>query len=175
MEAVAADGVSVVFSSHVLSELERVCDYLMLLSGGSVQVAAGTVDEPAGHATGCSPVRSNRPTRWRQPCPVRAASGGPGGWQAFWSAPRTTTTRPPGWQDDPSNLEEIVLGYLRSPDASALPGPHSRRASDNPRAVTGMTATAVSARRTSPRVPRRARPGLGDLASAPLRRLPACS
>ena len=44
MEAVAEDGVSVVFSSHVLSELERVCDYLVLLSRGSVQIA-GTVDD----------------------------------------------------------------------------------------------------------------------------------
>src|SRR5205807_705086 len=56
MEAVAADGVSVVFSSHVLSELERVCDYLVLLSGGSVQIA-GTVDDlVASHRVITGPV-----------------------------------------------------------------------------------------------------------------------
>ena len=44
MTAVADDGVSVVLSSHVLAELERVADYLVLLSSGSVQVA-GEVDE----------------------------------------------------------------------------------------------------------------------------------
>ncbi len=68
MEAVAADGVSVVLSSHVLSELERVCDYLVLLSRGSVQIA-GAVDElvanhrvfsgtgGAGRCGGCRPLR----------------------------------------------------------------------------------------------------------------------
>ena len=44
MTAVADDGVSVVLSSHVLAELERVADYLVLVSRGSVQVA-GEVDD----------------------------------------------------------------------------------------------------------------------------------
>src|SRR5258707_15244542 len=44
MTAIADDGVSVVLSSHVLAELERVADYLVLVSGGSVQVA-GEVDD----------------------------------------------------------------------------------------------------------------------------------
>jgi len=41
--AAAADGMSVVLSSHVLAELERVADYLILLSRGQVQIA-GEVD-----------------------------------------------------------------------------------------------------------------------------------
>src|SRR6266568_3804861 len=44
MTAVADDGVSVVLSSHVLAELERVADYLVLLSSGRVQVS-GEVDD----------------------------------------------------------------------------------------------------------------------------------
>ena len=43
MTAVADDGVSVLLSSHVLAELERVADYLILMSRGRVQVA-GEVD-----------------------------------------------------------------------------------------------------------------------------------
>jgi ABC-2 type transport system ATP-binding protein len=39
LTAMADDGVSVVLSSHVLAELERVADYLVLVSGGSVRVA----------------------------------------------------------------------------------------------------------------------------------------
>ena len=40
----AADGVSVLLSSHVLTELERVADYLILLSRGQVRLA-GQVDD----------------------------------------------------------------------------------------------------------------------------------
>ncbi len=57
LTAMADDGVSIVLSSHVLAELERVADYLILLSRGQVQVA-GEVDEPAG-----LPPRADRPGR----------------------------------------------------------------------------------------------------------------
>lgn len=43
-EAVVADGVSILFSSHVVAELEQVADYLVVLSHGAVQVA-DPVDE----------------------------------------------------------------------------------------------------------------------------------
>jgi ABC-2 type transport system ATP-binding protein len=42
------------------------------------------------------------------------------------------TVLPPGWQIEPTNLEELVLAYLRAPDAAALPGP---RPQEPPRAV----------------------------------------
>ena len=42
--AAAADGVSVLLSSHVLAELERVASYLVLLSRGQVQVAGQVGD-----------------------------------------------------------------------------------------------------------------------------------
>ena len=49
MAAVAADGVSVLLSSHVLAELERVADYLILLSRGQVQMAGQAGDLLASH------------------------------------------------------------------------------------------------------------------------------
>src|ERR1700733_8198065 len=49
MTAVAADGVSVLLSSHVLAELERVADYLILLSRGQVQLAGKAGDLLASH------------------------------------------------------------------------------------------------------------------------------
>lgn len=132
MEAVAEDGVSVVFSSHVLSELERVCDYLVLLSRGSVQLA-GTVDDiVAAHRVFTGPVDQADAITVALPV-VRDRRAGR---QA--SLLVRTTGRPAvpaGWHADPSNLEEIVLGYLRSPDARALPGPN-RTDSDLSTAVT---------------------------------------
>ena len=49
MTAVAEDGISVVLSSHMLAELERVADYLIVLSRGQVQVAGEVEDLLAGH------------------------------------------------------------------------------------------------------------------------------
>ncbi len=120
MEAVAEDGVSVVFSSHVLSELERVCDYLVLLSRGSVQLA-GTVDDlVAAHRVFTGPADQADAVAVALPV-VRERRAGR---QASLLV-RTTghPAVPAGWQADPTNLEELVLSYLRSPDASALPGP----------------------------------------------------
>src|SRR5260370_15553098 len=44
MEAVAENGLSVVLSSHIVSELERTCEYLLILSHGQVQVS-GDIDQ----------------------------------------------------------------------------------------------------------------------------------
>src|SRR5438270_6557767 len=40
MEAVADGGLTVLLSSHILTDLERVCDYMILLSASHVQLAA---------------------------------------------------------------------------------------------------------------------------------------
>jgi ABC-2 type transport system ATP-binding protein len=47
--AAVADGVSVLLSSHVLTELERVADYLILLSQGQVRLAGRVDDLLAAH------------------------------------------------------------------------------------------------------------------------------
>ena len=118
MEAVATDGVSVVFSSHVLSELERVCDYLILLSCGRVQIAGAVDDLVAMHRVFTGPVEQAGAVAASLPVVHDRRAGR----QASLLV-RTNETAPAGWQDDASHLEEIVLSYLRSPDARVLPGP----------------------------------------------------
>ena len=49
LTAAAVDGVSVVLSSHVLADLERVAGYLVLLSRGRVQVAGEVAGLLAAH------------------------------------------------------------------------------------------------------------------------------
>jgi ABC-2 type transport system ATP-binding protein len=49
MTAMAADGVTVLLSSHVLAELERVASYLILLSRGQVRLAGRVEDLLATH------------------------------------------------------------------------------------------------------------------------------
>jgi ABC-2 type transport system ATP-binding protein len=47
-----ADGISVVLSSHVVAELERMADYLIVLSFGQVTLAGEVDDLVAAHGTG---------------------------------------------------------------------------------------------------------------------------
>jgi ABC-2 type transport system ATP-binding protein len=49
LAATAADGVSVLLSSHVLTELERVASYLVLMSRGRVRLAGEVGDLLAAH------------------------------------------------------------------------------------------------------------------------------
>ena len=49
LAAAAADGVSVLLSSHVLTELERVASYLVLLSRGQVRLAGKVGDLLSAH------------------------------------------------------------------------------------------------------------------------------
>src|SRR5215469_10088672 len=44
MEAVAEGSISVILSSHLIADLERVCDYLIVLADSRVQVT-GPIDE----------------------------------------------------------------------------------------------------------------------------------
>jgi ABC-2 type transport system ATP-binding protein len=120
MRAVAEDGLSVLLSSHAVAELGRVCDYIVLLAAGQVQLMGDVEAVVAEHrvltgpasgadavAAGHSVVRDSRTDRFAT---VLARVGHPG-------------ALPPGWAAAPTSLEEVVLGYLRAPQVTALPGP----------------------------------------------------
>jgi ABC-2 type transport system ATP-binding protein len=124
LTAAADDGVSVVLSSHVLAELERVADYLILMSHGRVQVAAEVDDLLAGHRVLTGP--SAEAERYAERPVVHARRGEA---QAHLLVRATADDPvPPGWEAHPVGLEELALAYLREPGASALPGPARERA-----------------------------------------------
>ena len=50
--AAAGRGLSVLLSSHLIEDLERACDYLIVLAGGRVQVAGRVPDLLAAHQPG---------------------------------------------------------------------------------------------------------------------------
>jgi ABC-2 type transport system ATP-binding protein len=117
MMAVADNGVSVVLSSHVLAELERVADYLVLVSKGRVHVAGDVDDLLATHRvlTGPTaqvdayvetPVVHARRGEVQAHVLVRASVEDP---------------VPPGWQAHSVGLEELVLGYMRESSTAEPP------------------------------------------------------
>ena len=124
LTAAAEDGVSVLLSSHVLAELERVADYLILLSRGRVQVAGEVDDLLAGHRVLTGPAaEAGRYAEW----PVVHVRRGETQAHLLVRAGADDPV-PPGWEAHPVGLEELALAYLREPGAAALPGPARGRA-----------------------------------------------
>jgi ABC-2 type transport system ATP-binding protein len=128
MTAAAEDGVSVVLSSHVLAELERVADYLVLVSHGKIQVAGEVEDLLATHRMLTGPASaSERYTRqWNVVHESSAASLV----RLLVRFDGTCDSVPPGWEARPVTLEELTMAYLREPGAAALPGPARSRGAE---------------------------------------------
>jgi len=112
MGAVADDGVTVVFSSHVIGELERVCDHLVVLNHGRIALSGDIETLLADHRLLVGPRTTNNLDH--TPSVIEATH-----------AERHTTMLvrdggappAPGWQPYPVSLEELILGYLRHPAA----------------------------------------------------------
>jgi ABC-2 type transport system ATP-binding protein len=123
LTAMADEGVSVVLSSHVLAELERVADYLVLLSRGRVQLAGEIEDLLASHRMLTGPAAEADRYAQRPVVHARRAEA-----QAHLLVRATASDKvPPGWEAQPVGLEELALAYLRQPGAAALPGPARHR------------------------------------------------
>ena len=119
LAAAVDDGVSVVLSSHVLAELERVADYLILLSRGRVQVGGEAENLFASHHVLTGPPAEAGKYSDRPVVHVRQGAA-----QAHLLVRATAEDPvPPGWEAHPVGLEELALAYLREPGAAALPGP----------------------------------------------------
>ncbi len=100
-------GAAVVFSSHVVAELERICDYLVVLRDGRVRLAGDIDDLRQDHRV------VSGPAGWPQA----------GGWSvisARSTAGRTTAlvrsdpaaVAGPGLDESQPTFDELVLGYL---------------------------------------------------------------
>ncbi|MFD8530695.1 ABC transporter ATP-binding protein [Streptosporangium canum] len=119
MAAVAETGLTVLLSSHVVSELEGVCDWLVVVNGGRVQVS-GDIDElVAGHRLLTGPAETADALAARLPVISRGGAGR----QATLLVRDATPPLDPRWTARPVNLEETVLAYLRAPDQATLPRP----------------------------------------------------
>ena len=108
MEAVADQGLSVVLSSHLVADLERVCDYLIVLVGSRVRVA-GPADELLA-------------THHRLTGPRRDPATLPDGQQVISVSHTDVQTTllvrtsgkilDPAWTVSGVSLEDLVLAYM---------------------------------------------------------------
>jgi ABC-2 type transport system ATP-binding protein len=108
MEAVAEQELSVVLSSHLVADLERVCDYLILLVGSRVRLA-GPVDELlATHHLLTGPRRD--PDTLPKALEVITASHTDR--QTTLLVRTSSPVLDPAWTVSEVGLEDLVLAYL---------------------------------------------------------------
>ena len=122
MAAVAEEEMSVIFSSHVVAELERVCDYLVVLSAGQVQLAGEVDDLLASHRMLSGPAAEVPALLDRLPV-VRTHLAGRQAHLLARLNGDSAASLPRGWEAQAIGLEELVLAYMREPEARAFPGP----------------------------------------------------
>lgn len=108
-DAARNEGLTVILSSHILAELERVCDYMVIINRGRIQLAAPVNELRASHRVHAGPVPDGATTlalrlngtrllRMRQP---------------------TENAADPALLGDAATLEDVVLAYLENPSLTA--------------------------------------------------------
>ncbi|MEU8171488.1 ABC transporter ATP-binding protein [Microbispora hainanensis] len=113
MAEVAERRLTVLLSSHVVSDLEETCDWLIVLNAGRLQVTGDIEELLDGHLVVTGP--DDAPIAGAQV--VSASRTGRQVSMLVKGAPPLD----PRWQARSPGLEELVMGYLRSPESAALP------------------------------------------------------
>ncbi|UOZ03209.1 ABC transporter ATP-binding protein [Amycolatopsis sp. WQ 127309] len=114
MEAVAEDGLSVVMSSHLVNDLERVCDHLVVLVASQVRVM-GDVDELlATHHRLSGPLRDVETL----PADQHVVSATHTDRQTTVLVRTEAPILDPVWTVGQLSLEDLVLEYMSNPAAA---------------------------------------------------------
>ncbi|WP_030550684.1 ABC transporter ATP-binding protein [Streptomyces exfoliatus] len=115
MEAVAEHELSVVLSSHLVSDVERTCDYVIVLVDSQVQVADDIDDLLASHHRLTGPRRDPD----KLPAGVHVITASHTDRQTTLLVRTDTAVHDPSWTVSPLGLEDVVLAYMTRPADAA--------------------------------------------------------
>ncbi|UZJ30971.1 ABC transporter ATP-binding protein [Streptomyces endophytica] len=119
MAEAAEHGTTVLMSSHLVSEMEEMCDYLLLLADGRLRMAGPTDALVPAHmlVTGVASGDDGVPEELRQQHTVveSRVTG-----RQFSALVRPGGPLSDSWEALVPNMEEVLLAYLRSPGAPDL-------------------------------------------------------
>jgi ABC-2 type transport system ATP-binding protein len=117
MEAVADQGLGVVLSSHLVADLERVCDHLVVLVGSRVRLVGDVETLLDTH------VRLTGPRRDPATLPAgqQVVSESSTERQSTFVVRTDEPVLDPAWTVGRLDLEELVLAYLSGPGTPARP------------------------------------------------------
>ncbi|MBW5481275.1 ABC transporter ATP-binding protein [Streptomyces bambusae] len=118
MAEVAETGMTVLLSSHVLADLEGICDHLLLLAGGRVRLAGDVEDLLAGHRLMIGPSQGAE-SRFPDEIVVESRSTQR---QATVLVRGHAPAVMPGWEAHEPTLEELAMAHLRSARPAAGQG-----------------------------------------------------
>jgi ABC-2 type transport system ATP-binding protein len=120
MGTVAEDEVSVVLSSHLISDLERVCDYVVVLADSRVRIA-GAVDELlAAHHLLSGPRRD----AGTLPAGMQVVSASHTDRQSTLLVRADGPVIDPAWTVSEVGLEDLVLAYMKQAAGRGHPDRH---------------------------------------------------
>jgi ABC-2 type transport system ATP-binding protein len=108
MEAVAEHGTSVVLSSHLVTDLERVCDYLIVLVASQLRVAGEVSSLLASHRRLSGPRRDPSTLPAGQDVIEQSHTDK----QSTLLVRTGEPVRDPAWTVTPVSLEELVIAYM---------------------------------------------------------------
>jgi ABC-2 type transport system ATP-binding protein len=111
METVAEHEVSVVLSSHLITDIERVCDYLIVLAASRVRVVGETEALLASHHRLSGPRRDPRalPASWEVIEESHTDK------QSLLLVRTGDPILDPAWTARPVSLEDLVIAYMSQP------------------------------------------------------------
>lgn len=117
MEVVADQQLSIVFSSHLLSDLERTCDYLVVLVSSRVRLT-GEVDELlASHRRLTGPRRDSSTL----PAGLHVIEASHTERQSTFLVRSDEPIYDPAWTAEDVSLEDLVLAYMKAAPEAAPP------------------------------------------------------
>ena len=118
MAACAETGLTVVIASHVVSELERLCDWLLVLTGGRLQLA-GSVDDLLGTHQVLTVPRQTPDAELPGHVISRADSDRHSTVLVAAGPAEMASGQRPNWLVEPVGFEQLVLGYLQRPPVAS--------------------------------------------------------
>ena len=126
LEAVAELGAGAVLSSHALGDVERVCDYLVVLTDSRVQLAGDTEDLLAGHRrlVGTREQLAHLPPGTETVRIDHTPDHTPDRCSAVVRIDRPLPGDAP-WTAEPLDLEDLVLAYMSRTDPTRAHTAHT--------------------------------------------------
>jgi ABC-2 type transport system ATP-binding protein len=138
MAAAADSSLTFLISSHVVSELERFCDWLIILSHGHVQLAGPADDLLDAHRLLTVP-RATPDAELPGRVIHRTDSDRHSAVLVLTDPVQLAAQGRPGWQDGPVSFEQLVMAYLQRPSTApntGNPAPAAERPGPSTKAVT---------------------------------------